>query len=200
MVTQASGRRAVVSVNATSYHLAPPPNLHSYLQGVDVVEVDGHHMELGLAAVRAAGELGKLTVLDGGSWKAGTDDLLPLLDVVVCSDDFVPPGVSGHEQVGEFLLDRGVTSVAMTRGPDPILWWTRSGERGTVEVPPVAVVDTLGAGDIFHGALTHALATRTFAGDAIDAAAFSHALARASSVASRSCSSFGTREWMKQID
>jgi sugar/nucleoside kinase (ribokinase family) len=38
-----------------------------------------------------------------------------------------------------------------------VRWW--SGDRsGSIPVPPVAAVDTSGAGDVFHGALTVAVA------------------------------------------
>jgi sugar/nucleoside kinase (ribokinase family) len=55
------------------------------------------------------------------------------------------------------LRAAGVPHVAITHGRDPVRWW--SGDRsGTVPVPPVAAVDTAGAGDVFHGALAVALA------------------------------------------
>ncbi|MEU4222558.1 PfkB family carbohydrate kinase, partial [Actinoplanes sp. NPDC026623] len=55
------------------------------------------------------------------------------------------------------LRAAGVRRGAITRGPDPIVWW--SGDRGgELPVPRVAAVDTAGAGDAFHGALAVALA------------------------------------------
>jgi sugar/nucleoside kinase (ribokinase family) len=50
----------------------------------------------------------------------------------------------------------GVPHVAVTHGPDPVTWWSGS-RAGTLAVPPVAAVDTAGAGDVFHGALAVAV-------------------------------------------
>jgi sugar/nucleoside kinase (ribokinase family) len=48
--------------------------------------------------------------------------------------------------------------VVVTHGPGPVSWFSGS-RSGTVAVPPVAAVDTAGAGDAFHGALAVALAS-----------------------------------------
>jgi hypothetical protein len=50
---------------------------------------------------------------------------------------------------------------------------------------------TLGAGDVFHGALTHAVAGRPV----IDDDSFGTALRFAARVAAYSCQTFGTRAW-----
>jgi sugar/nucleoside kinase (ribokinase family) len=51
----------------------------------------------------------------------------------------------------------GTPHVVVTHGPAPVSWFS-GGRSGTVAVPPVAAVDTAGAGDAFHGALAVALA------------------------------------------
>jgi sugar/nucleoside kinase (ribokinase family) len=55
------------------------------------------------------------------------------------------------------------------------------------------VVDTLAAGDVFHGALAWMLAAQA----QTDGGSFRHALAFAAHVAAASCQHFGSREWMK---
>lgn len=62
--------------------------------------------------------------------------------------------------------------------------------RGAVEPPETTVIDTLGAGDAFHGALAHALGCRE------DLPA---AVATACQVAARSTASFGTRAWLGDL-
>ncbi|MEV0408784.1 5-dehydro-2-deoxygluconokinase [Actinoallomurus sp. NPDC050550] len=61
----------------------------------------------------------------------------------------------------EALLDRGVRLAIVKRGPKGVLAASRTGSGGTdvVEVPPVEVevVNGLGAGDAFGGALCHGL-------------------------------------------
>ncbi|MFE0512434.1 PfkB family carbohydrate kinase [Streptomyces sp. NPDC058964] len=191
LVTASSGERAVASTNATGHRLDPPEGLDALVAAADVVELDGHHMALAVAAARAARAAGRRTLLDGGSWKEGMHDLLPSIDVAVCSADFHPPGTSTPGETLRFLREHGVVWSAVSRGGEPIVW---AGPRGggTVEVPTVRVVDTLGAGDVLHGALALGLA---LPGD-LTPGAFVAALSGAAAVASRACASFGTRAWM----
>ena len=66
---------------------------------------------------------------------------------------------------------------------------------GAVPVPAVDVADTSGAGDVFHGAFTYAVAEGA-AGGTLDEGTFTAALRFAAEVAARSCRTFGTRAWM----
>ncbi|MDH6553579.1 sugar/nucleoside kinase (ribokinase family) [Streptomyces sp. SAI-117] len=193
LVTASTGDRAVASTNASGYRLAPPPDLDALVAACDIVEFDGHHMELATATARLARATGRRTVLDGGSWKAGTERLLPSIEVAVCSNDFRPPGTDTPKDVLRFLRDHGVAWSAVTRGGRPIEWAGPDGG-GTVEVPSVRVADTLGAGDVLHGALTHHLAAQGH----LTSYGFQEALRAAAAVASRACASFGTRAWLQR--
>ena len=150
-----------------------------------VVLSDGHLPELALPVLRRAREAGVPTVLDGGSWKPWTQELLPWFDMAVASSRFRPPE-AGDDVMG-FLRER-VGAVAITNGPNPIRWSAR-GASGDIRPPPVQAIDTLGAGDIFHGAFCHALASGED---------FAASLALASAVAARSCESYGPRQWISQ--
>ncbi|MDN3029509.1 PfkB family carbohydrate kinase [Streptomyces sp. S.PB5] len=192
LVTASTGERAVASTNATAHRLDPPGDLATVVAACDIVEVDGHHRELALAAARTARALDRPTVLDAGSWKDGTEDLLPSIDVAVCSADFHPPGVNTPTATLRFLREHGVAWAAVSRGGGPIVWAGPDGG-GTVDVPQVEVRDTLGAGDVLHGALTHRLALH----GTLTSEGFAEALRAAAEVASRACTSFGTRAWMQ---
>lgn len=169
---------------------AEPPWVGS--ETPDVVVIDGFlHPAAGAMASHFAAR-GVPVVLDGGSWKDATPELLEIVDVAICSETFHPPGhspgMSTPEKVMADLGRRGVEHVAVTRGERPILYRT---EGGVVElpVPRVEAVDTLGAGDIFHGAFAYYFARGSQFADALD---------RAGAVAARSCRSFGTRAWMRE--
>jgi sugar/nucleoside kinase (ribokinase family) len=193
LVTASTGERAVASTNATRHRLSPPGDLDALVAACDVVEIDGHHRDLALAAAGTARAVGRPTLLDGGSWKDGTGDLLPLVDVAVCSADFHPPGTSTPAQTLRFLREHGVRWAAVSGGAEPIEWAGPDGLGGRVEVPAVRVADTLGAGDVLHGALARHLAA---AGE-LTSESFAEGLRRAAAVASRACASFGTRAWMR---
>jgi sugar/nucleoside kinase (ribokinase family) len=194
LVTSASGDRAVVSPNAAGQPVSAPANLDKLVAGSRILLVDGHHPGLALPALRAARLLGIPTVLDGGSWKPHTPDLLPYVDIAVCSANFHPPGAFDSQDTLAFLRSAGVTWTAVTQGADDIIWTGPVGG-GAIAVPAIPrVVDTLGAGDIFHGALTCRLAEQ----EDIDHIVFTEALADAAAVAALACQSFGTRGWLDQ--
>jgi sugar/nucleoside kinase (ribokinase family) len=187
LVTAGTGTRSVVSRNAAGRSVAVPARPD--LGDPAVVLVDGHHPALA-RAVLEAGRGRAVTVLDGGSWKPHLPDLLPLVDVAVCSADLRPP--TGEPALG-YLRRQGVRWVAVTDGPNPVRWAGPDGTGGEVAVPPVAAVDTSGAGDVFHGAFAYAVA----GAGVLDEPVFTAALAFAAGVAARSCRSFGTRAWMR---
>jgi sugar/nucleoside kinase (ribokinase family) len=189
ITSQASGARAVV---AYAGDLAVPtaaglPQVD--LGDFDILLLDGLQMTVAQAAAAQARQKGVPVVLDGGSWKEGTADLLPLVDIAICSADFRPPGFPAGADPGKilaFLAGSGPSCAAITRGPQPLRYFAGA-EQGEMPVEQVPVVDTLGAGDIFHGAFCCAFAReRDFKG----------ALAFAAGVAARSCRFLGTRAWM----
>ncbi|HET6708239.1 PfkB family carbohydrate kinase [Amycolatopsis sp.] len=141
-VRDRDGERTVVSRNAAGSEATWDGTVDA-----DVVLLDGHHPNLALAVARAAGDVP--VVLDAGSWKPVLDDLLPLVDVAACSAHFTAPGPGLHE--------RGVPTVITTAGPHPVRWSTADGDSGEVPVPAVEARDTLGAGDVWHGALAVAV-------------------------------------------
>ena len=201
LVTRSTGQRAVVSVNA-SQHLATPAGsapdeagwARALVQGVDVVLLDGHHLDLALPLAEAARSAGVPVLLDGGSWKPGLEQLLALVDIAVISAVFSVPadleevtGRPGDDVLGQ-VRSLGPSVVARSRGPLPIELLTGTG-RTEVPVPHVEVVDTLGAGDVLHGALAAWLAVRG-TGDQMDG------LAWAARIAADSCTAPGARGWL----
>lgn len=186
IVTQATGERAVVSLNAVKRQISPDSIPAEILSGVDVVLIDGHQMQVGDAIARAAKTQNILVVVDSGSWKAGFEAVLSLADFVICSANFYPPGCSTSESVFQYLLDLGVQQIAITHGGQPIEYHDGL-QGGQLEVPSISAVDTLGAGDIFHGAFCYYILQTDFV----------EALAQSAMVAAKSCQSFGTRRWLQ---
>jgi len=85
-----------------------------------------------------------------------------------------------------YLRSLHIPHIAITQGAKPILYSTNE-ICGEIPVPQIQPIDTLGAGDIFHGAFC----------DAILRMGFREALGEAAAIAARSCLSFGTRAWMQ---
>jgi sugar/nucleoside kinase (ribokinase family) len=174
--------------------LVPPPSLEALIGESHAVLIDGHHPGLAKAAARAAREAGRACILDGRDWKQVSPHLLPFADIAVCSADSRPRDRRRRvpkDTLG-YLLDSGASWAVITDGPRPVRWSSRAcGIQPDIPVPVTAMADTLGAGDVFHGALTHAVAGRPV----VDDDSFGTALRFAARVAAYSCQTFGTRAW-----
>ncbi len=156
-VLDGTGERSVVSRNAEDLSAVVPADLPALTRDADVVLIDGHHPDLAVAAARAAQAAEVPVVLDCGSAKAVYADLVPLADAAVCSAGFTVGGRGGFGAVSTTLLSEGAHLVAMTAGAAPVRWRTQDAT-GAVKIPPVTVRDTLGAGDVLHGAVAFARA------------------------------------------
>ncbi|MGA4542928.1 carbohydrate kinase family protein [Uniformispora flossi] len=91
--------------------------------------------------------------------------LVPLCDVVKASDEdmrHLYPDLDPVE-AARLWRDSGPALVVVTQGPDGATAVTPH-EAVAVGAPEAEVVDTVGAGDAFMGALLHALATRNLLG------------------------------------
>ncbi|UOZ08752.1 PfkB family carbohydrate kinase [Amycolatopsis sp. WQ 127309] len=150
-VRDRDGERTVVSRNAEDRTFLGKDRFFGAAEvgGADVVLLDGHLPELALDVAKAARAAGVPVVLDAGSWKPVLDELLPLVDVAACSAHFRAPEPGLHQ--------RGVPTVITTSGPGPVRWTTADGRSGEVPVLAVEARDTLGAGDVWHGALAVAV-------------------------------------------
>ena len=155
-VVDDTGQRSVVSRNAEDLTAVPPADLPALVGDSDVVLIDGHHPALAVAAARAAQAVGIPVVLDCGSPKPVYADLVPLADAVVCSANFVADP-DRPDAAAAALLSDGARLVAVTAGAAAVRWWTRQ-DSGALAVPQVAVRDTVGAGDVLHGAVAYARA------------------------------------------
>jgi sugar/nucleoside kinase (ribokinase family) len=186
IVTQSTGERAVISVNATYSQVSTSCVPTDALQEIDIVLIDGHQMAVGQEIARQAKAQRISVVIDGGSWKPGFEHLLPHADYAICSENFYPPGCQSTAEVFDYLHAMKIPHIAVTRGGESIQFCSE-GVLGKIPVPSIQPVDTLGAGDVFHGAFCHySLQTN-----------FQDALAQAAAIASRSCQFFGTRRWMQ---
>ena len=182
LVTASTGDRAIVSRNAVGRQAEPPNALEQALRDVDMLLIDGHQMAAGLAVAEQAQRQGIPRVIDAGSWKPGFEAVLRLATSVIAAAKFQIPG---QPNTLAALAHLGIPEVAITHGPQPLQYCYHN-ETGTLSVPQVAVQDTLGAGDIFHGAFCHYRLQ----------APFTAALDQATQVAAQSCQHFGPRAWI----
>jgi sugar/nucleoside kinase (ribokinase family) len=186
IITQSTGERAVVSLNAAKTQASSEDIPANILQNIDIVLIDGHQMQVSISLAQTAKAQNIPVVIDGGSWKPGFEQVLPFVDYAVCSANFYPPNCHTEADVYTYLSQFQIPHIAITHGEQPMTYLSSHG-MGTVDINPIETVDTLGAGDIFHGAFCHYILQGSF----------TDALAKAAKIAADSCRFFGTRRWME---
>ncbi|MDO8585670.1 MAG: PfkB family carbohydrate kinase [Armatimonadota bacterium] len=123
-----------------------------------ILHLDGHEQEAALAAARWANDAGIPVSLDAGSVHPNTEELLSYVDVLVASHKFAQDFTGKSDPVAAVRdMARGRTRVSVvTSGEDGCVC-----KDGKVEfhIPAfqVDVVDTTGAGDVFHGAFVYGM-------------------------------------------
>ncbi len=150
------------------------------LSGYDFALFDCNQQEISLDILK---KLDKVpVVLDAGNWKPNAQQFLDRADIIIASEDF-------KDESGNNLFDMNAKAAerAVTRGEKPILYNGRE-----IPVEQVEAVDTLGAGDIFHGAFCY--------GYFKEGMQMEEALRFASKVAGESIKYRGPRAWMEHLE
>jgi sugar/nucleoside kinase (ribokinase family) len=187
IITQATGERAIVSMNAVKTQASSTSIPADILENTDILLIDGHQMAVSRSLAATAKAQNIPIVIDGGSWKPGFAEILPFVDYAICSANFYPPNCHTPADVFAYLSAFDIPHIAITHGEKPIEYLS-STKTGSVNVPEITAVDTLGAGDIFHGAFCHYILQGSF----------TDALAQAANIAAESCRCFGTRRWIER--
>jgi sugar/nucleoside kinase (ribokinase family) len=154
------GKRAIVRCRDDHYlHPVPPLNLG----GCKALHLDGHQPDAAMQYARICREAGILTSLDGGGLRSNTHELLEFIDVAIVAErlceqmDLTPSGMLGY------LKSRGCRIGGVTLGERGLVWYDETGQEGVLpalDVPSEKVVDTNGAGDIFHGSYVYSAMAR----------------------------------------
>ena len=135
---------------------------------------------LALATLHVCQQRGITTVLDTGSGRPWTAELMAEVDHVIASEKFTRKltAVTGRDAAAA-LWSGGCRKVfAITRGQNGGVWATgpTPGSTGRWQPAPVEAIDTTGAGDVFHGAYAWALASGMDLVTAIEHAAWASGL------------------------
>lgn len=173
IVVSPDGKRTIIS----GQHSFTCEKQYS-LEEFDFVLFDCNQQEISLEILTQFSD--RPIVLDAGSWKPNVELFLQKADIVIASEVFAnPEGKTIFE-----LEDASSAHKIMTRGEQSVLF-----ENEEILVPQVEAVDTLGAGDIFHGAFCFAYFQKKKTMKA--------ALEFAVKIASESVKYRGPRAWLK---
>jgi len=189
IVVDAHGERIIVPFYDKKAQADPEALPLADLSGFDAVLVDVRWPGAAALALTAARNAGRPAILDADTAPVEVlERLLPLASHIVASEPAARI-VCGHaldpQSACADLASRTDAFVAVTGGAAGTWWHDRtSGGVRHVEAPRVKAVDTLAAGDVFHGAFAVGLA---------EAMAMEEALRFASAAAALKCLRFGGR-------
>lgn len=146
------GKRAILRARDDAY-------LQSFLRldisDARVLHLDGHMADAALHYTQAARERGVLVSLDGGALRPGIEALFDFVDVAVVSKQLCQQMSFTELEMLAWLKSKGCRIGAVTVGEKGTFWYSEDGvaqHLPALHVPPERVVDTSGAGDVFHGA------------------------------------------------
>jgi sulfofructose kinase len=157
-VHEQTGERLFTGSRAfQEYQLAPEELDRDYFVAADVLHLDGYHADAALLAADWMRAAGKIVVLDGSATRRPIlpkmQALVSRVDVLICGSGFgaMLTGRSDPWEIGRAILDIGPSVVIQTEGKAGSYSVTRD---DAFHVPSfdIDVVDTTGAGDVFHGA------------------------------------------------
>jgi sugar/nucleoside kinase (ribokinase family) len=154
IVNSGSGERTILWHRPPEIATAPSEVTPEKVAVGRALLVDGPDAPAAARAAAIARERGIPVVLDAETVKSGTADLVAATDVLIASSRFPAlfTGLDDRRAALHAIKDAGPTVVAMTLGKDGAVALAEDGSEIHSPGYAVSVVDTTGAGDVFHGA------------------------------------------------
>jgi sulfofructose kinase len=159
IIVDAAGERTVLCRRDERLVLRPEELEREWIVNARALHVDGHDTAAAIQATRWAREAGVLVVADLDEAYPGVEELLENVDYLIVSRNF-PTQITGEPHLEDALRRMrtryGSVLSAATLGEDGVLAWDGSQflHAAAYRVP---VVDTTGAGDIFHAGFIYGL-------------------------------------------
>ena len=187
MVDRATGKRTIVGGKPTVSDLQPNEIQPGVIENAKYLHLDGTFRHAALEVARRARSAGVTVVLDADviSYDADVHRLIELTDVLIPSKGFAHrfTGTDDPQQAIGIMRSYGPPVVALTRGQQGCVC-DAGGRLFQTPAFAVDVVDTTGAGDVFHGAFIFGM---------MQDWSFEKAAMFASAVAAMKCTKLGGR-------
>jgi sulfofructose kinase len=159
LVDEDSGERTILWKRDADIALKPEDLRPEWITRARALHVDGHDTAAAATAARWARLAGIPVTADLDNVYPGVETLLPNVDYMITSRQF-PERLTGEGDLRNSLplLHKKYKSrlVAATLGRDGVLAWDGTDFHYTAGFE-VSVLDTTGAGDVFHGAFVYAM-------------------------------------------
>ncbi len=192
IVDESTGERTILWQRDERLDLLPEDLPTEWLHGARLVHIDGHPCAPATMAARCARQAGAIVTADLDNLYPGVEALLEVVDFMIGSRDF-PERLLGipdlFVSLPETTLRFGCRISGATLGKDGALAWDGS-QFHYSSAFLVDVVDTTGAGDVFHAGFAYAL----LRGDKLPAI-----LEFACAAAALNCTSPGARGGIRSV-
>jgi len=193
IVDQKSGERTILWKRDDRLTMAAEEVSREAVTSGRVLHLDGHDVAASIAAATYAREAGVPTVLDIDNAYPGYEELLPLIDFIICSSGFTERVTDERDlRAGLRVLEgmSGSRFVAATTGREGALALYQ-GEFIHSPGFKIDCKDTTGAGDAFHGGFIYGLLAGLSAEET---------LRFANAVAGLNCRGVGARTSLPRLD
>ena len=159
IVVDSGGERTVLCRRDERLLLQPEDLDRAWIVNARALHVDGYETAAATVAARWAREAGVPVIADLDETYPGVDDLIENIDYLIVSRDF-PSRLTGERNLEKALrrmqVRYGCSVTAATLGQEGVLAW--DGQKWYLHPAyRVPVVDTTGAGDIFHAGFIYGL-------------------------------------------
>lgn len=159
----------------------------------EILMVDGNDLDAAIEGAKIAKENGTKVLYDAGGLYNGVENLLPLADILIPSEEFALKytGCKTAEDAAKLIYEKySPEIVVITRGKEGGIIF----DGNDVEKYPAFLVDAVdsnGSGDVFHGAFAFAITRKM---------CYSNACKFSSAVSALKCTKVGAREGVPKYD
>lgn len=156
----AGGERTLVIYRDPKLWTVTLPDNDDLLDGVDAVLTESRCADFVTGVCREARRRGIPVVLDADRVMSLQEEVLALSTHVIFSAEALRATVETEDLIEAFkrIADLTPAFLAVTDGPQGTFWLDARRQPHHVPSYPVTSIDTLGAGDVFHGAFALAIA------------------------------------------
>jgi sugar/nucleoside kinase (ribokinase family) len=159
ILVDSAGERTVLCRRDERLVLEPADLVREWIVTAQILHLDGHDTAAASVAARWAREAGIPVVADLDEVYAGVSDLIENIDYLIVSRDFpcrLMADTDLESALRKIQIRYGCRLTAATLGQDGVVAWdgVEFHRRSAYRVP---VLDTTGAGDIFHAGFIYGL-------------------------------------------
>jgi len=158
IVNTGKGSRTVIWQRTSATALAPAEIITPLIKNASILLLDGLMEDASLAAAELAKDSGVPVLLDAGSMRPGMTKLAKASDYIVTSESFARAVASSPVKALKELrtLNPQAKAITITLGKEGSITCAK-GKRTFRDAYKVNVIDTTGAGDVFHGGFAYAV-------------------------------------------